>query len=42
MGYTLKDKHELHLGRASHLPEGDHCLAVSDYRREGQAMAYPA
>ncbi len=42
MGYTLKDKHELISDVQAIFRRDDHCLAVSDYRREGQAMAYPA
>ena len=41
MGYTLKDKQELISDVQGLFRRGDQVLAVSDYRREGQAMAYP-
>jgi gamma-glutamyltranspeptidase/glutathione hydrolase len=40
MGYTLKDKHELISDVQAIFRKGDQYLAVSDYRREGQAMAW--
>jgi gamma-glutamyltranspeptidase/glutathione hydrolase len=39
MGYTLKDKHELISDVQAIFRRGDQYLAVSDYRREGQARA---
>jgi gamma-glutamyltranspeptidase/glutathione hydrolase len=42
MGYKLKDKQELISDIHGVFRRGDQCLAVSDYRREGQAMACPA
>jgi gamma-glutamyltranspeptidase/glutathione hydrolase len=41
MGYTLKDKHELISDVQAVFRRGDQYLAVSDYRREGRAMAHP-
>ena len=39
MGYTLKDKHELISDVHGVFCRGETCLAVSDHRREGQALA---
>jgi gamma-glutamyltranspeptidase len=39
MGYVLKDKHELISDVQGIFRRGDQYLAVSDYRREGQARA---
>ena len=39
MGYPLKDKHELIADVQGVWRDGDQCLGVSDYRREGQALA---
>ena len=41
MGYTLKDKQELISDVQGVFSRGGQYLAVSDYRREGQAKAYP-
>jgi gamma-glutamyltranspeptidase/glutathione hydrolase len=41
MGYTLKDKQELISDIQGVFRRGDQYLAVSDYRREGQALATP-
>jgi gamma-glutamyltranspeptidase/glutathione hydrolase len=41
MGYTLKDKQELISDVQGIFRSGGQYLAVSDYRREGQAMACP-
>ncbi|MDR3682278.1 MAG: gamma-glutamyltransferase family protein, partial [Geothrix sp.] len=41
MGYPLKDKHELISDIQGVFRRGDQFLALSDYRREGQALAYP-
>jgi len=40
LGYTLKDKHELISDVHGVFRRGGEFLAVSDYRREGQALAY--
>lgn len=40
MGYTLKDKQELISDVQGVFRQGDSFLAVSDYRREGMAMAW--
>jgi gamma-glutamyltranspeptidase/glutathione hydrolase len=40
MGYTIKDKHELIADVHGVWKSGNQCLAVSDYRREGKALAY--
>lgn len=40
MGYALKDKHELIADVHGVFRRGDQYLAVSDYRREGKALAY--
>ena len=40
MGYTLKDKHELIADVQGVFQKGDQYCAVSDYRREGKALAY--
>ena len=42
MGYTLKDKHELIADVQGVFRRGDQHLAISDYRREGKALACPA
>jgi gamma-glutamyltranspeptidase/glutathione hydrolase len=39
MGYPLKDKHELIADVQGVWRSGGQCLAVSDYRREGKALA---
>jgi len=39
MGYTLKDKHELIADVHGVWRTGAQCLGVSDYRREGKALA---
>jgi gamma-glutamyltranspeptidase/glutathione hydrolase len=39
MGYTLKDKHELIADVQGVFRAGDGYLGVSDYRREGKALA---
>jgi gamma-glutamyltranspeptidase/glutathione hydrolase len=39
MGYPLKDKHELIADVHGVWRTGQECLAVSDYRREGKALA---
>ena len=39
MGYTLKDKHELIADVHGVWRSNGECLAVSDYRREGKALA---
>ncbi|HNX30752.1 MAG TPA: gamma-glutamyltransferase [Holophaga sp.] len=41
MGYPLKDKHELIADVHGVFRKGGRCLAVSDYRREGKALALP-
>jgi gamma-glutamyltranspeptidase/glutathione hydrolase len=41
MGYTLKDKQELISDVHGVFRRGEEVLAVSDYRREGKALAYP-
>lgn len=41
-GYPLKDKHELISDVHGVFRQGDGCLAVSDHRRQGQALAWPA
>ena len=41
LGYTLKDKHELISDVHGVFRQGGECLAVSDHRREGQALAWP-
>jgi len=40
-GYTLKDKHELIADVQGVFRRGDGYLALSDYRREGKALALP-
>ena len=40
-GYTLKDKHELIADVQGVFQRGDGYLALSDYRREGKALALP-
>lgn len=41
MGYTVKDKHELICDLHGVFRDGDALTAVSDYRREGLALAVP-
>jgi gamma-glutamyltranspeptidase/glutathione hydrolase len=41
MGYALKDKHELIADVQAVFRREGQCLAVSDYRREGKALALP-
>ncbi len=41
LGYTLKDKRELISDVHGVFRRGETCLAVSDHRREGQALALP-
>ncbi len=41
MGYAIKDKNELIADVHAVFASPEHCLAVSDYRREGHACATP-